>query len=209
MSMLPATIKRVWVVDSYGNTIEHRGPAKALTSGQRHYHYRLGLMAVDQFMKGRGFRCNIEPSQCVLSYEKSGVWIDIRVQRPGNVAYVTSFPGYEYKQEVAGKAGDGQEMYRVRAKVVTMKEIMGSDYVIQIVISTAEGGTHNPMFIPLPKTLDHPAHYVLSNVLRTLALACDNIPSMYSAFTKADVEEAAAKPINEVVDESTLPLLPD
>jgi len=207
MNMLPAKIERVWVVDTHGTAIERKAPAKPLTSGQRHYHYRLGLMAVDQFLKQKGFRPNAEESQSTLSYETAGVWLDIRVKRPDNIAYVTSYPGYEYKQEVTGHAKDGQEMYGVQAKVVTAKDILGSDYIIQIMVSTKDAqGTRAPVFVPLPKTLDNPARHVLRNVLGTLALACSHIPKVKEAFTKQDVSEAQAQPIDELVDERTLPL---
>jgi len=210
--MLPAKIERVWVVDTQGTAMERKPPPKALTSGQRHYHYRLGLLAVDQFMKSKGFRTNMDEgsSSTVLSYEKAGVLIDVRIKRPDNIAYVTSFPGYEYKQEVSGKAADGQEMYGVRAKVVTAKDILGSDYVVQIMVSTNDAaGTRTPIFVPLPKTLDNPARHVVQNVLGTIALACQSIPKMQEAFTKTDVQEAQARPIDELVDERHLPLLPD
>lgn len=207
--LLPAKIERIWLVDSSGTAIEQKRH-KALTSGQRHYHYRLGLMAVDEFLKSRGFRPNTEESHSTLSYEKAGVLLDIRVKRPDNIAFVTSYAGYEYKQEVVGKATDGQEMYGVRAKVTTAKEVMGSDYVIQIMVSTNDAfGTRQPVFIPLPKTLDKPAHHVVNSIVRTLALICSDIPKVKDAFEKDEVEATLIRPIQEVADDRTLPLLPD
>jgi hypothetical protein len=208
-NLLPAIIKRIWVVDARGTTVEQKPPTKALTSGQRHYYYRLGLMAVDQFLKQRGFISNCSESQTTLSYEKAGVWLDIRVKRPDNIAYVTSYPGYEYRQELTGRDVTGQEMYGVRAKVITAKEIMGSDYIVQVMVSTHNYGTCPPVFIPLPKTLDNPARYVLHNVLGTIALACSKIPRVQEAFNKDAVHEAQARPIDELINERHLPLLPD
>ena len=209
-NLLPAKVERVWVVDAHGTAIERKPPAKPLTSGQRHYHYRLGLMAVDQFLKSKGFRPNCEESQSTLSYEKAGVWLDIRIKRPDNIAYVTSYPGYEYRQESTGRDVTGHEMYGVRAKVVTAKEILGSDYVVQIMVSTNDAaGTRQPVFIPLPKNLDNPSRYVLHNVLGTIALACSTIHKVQEAFSKEAVHEAQARPIEELVDERHLPLLPD
>lgn len=211
--MLPVKVERVWVVDTHGTAVERKPTAKPLTSGQRHYHYRLGLQAVDQFMKARGFHSNCEEgSSTVLSYAKAGVLIDVRVKRPDNIAYVTSQPGYDpmQKPDVIGKTVDGQEMYGVRAKVVTAKDILGSDYVVQIMVSTDDAtGTRPPIFIPLPKTLDNPARHVAHNILGTIALLCSQIPKVQEAFTKKIIEEAQARPIDELVDERTLPLLPD
>lgn len=208
--MLPVKVERVWVVDTQGSAVERKPPAKALTSGQRHYHYRLGLQAVDQFMKQKGFHTNMEEgsSSVVFSYEKAGALFDIRVKRPDNIAYVTSYAGYEPSQEVTGKTADGQEMYRVKAKVVTAKDILGSDYVVQVMVSTNDSaGTRPPIFIPLPKTIENPGRYVVQNVLGTMALLCAQIPKVQDAFTKQDVERACA--INEMIDERALPLLPD
>lgn len=209
--MLPVKVERVWLVDTEGTAVERKPSTKTLTSGQRHYHYRLGLQAVDQFLKERGFRSNCEEgSSTILSYEKAGVWIDMRVKRPDNIAYVTSYPGYDYRQEVVGRTADGQEMYGVRAKVVTAKDILGSDYLVQIMVSTNDAaGTRQPIFIPLPKTLDNPGRYVVQNVLGTIALICSQIPKVQEAFTKQVIEEAQGRPINEMLDERTIPLLPD
>lgn len=198
------------MVDAHGTAVERKPPPKSLTSGQRHFQYRLGLRAVDQFLKERGFRSNTDPSDCILSYEKRGVWLDIRVRRPDNIAYVTSYASYEHKQEVVGHAVDGQEMYGVKAKVVTAQEILGSDYVVQVMVSTHDSaGTRTPIFIPLPKNIASPGRYVVHNVLGTLALMCSQIEKMKEAFTKEDVAAAQAQPIDELANERELPLLPD
>ena len=205
-TLLPAKIERVWLVDACGSAVEKKGAPKKLTSGQRHYLYRLGLMAVDQFLKQRGFRSNTDASSTTFSYEKSGCWIDIKLTSPENIAYVTSYPGYEYKQESIGKTADGQARYGVRAKVVTAKEIMGSDLLIQVMLSTADSvGTRKPIFVPLPPDLPNPAQHVLKQVLGTIALACEQIPKLRSAFSEAEVVAAQ----EQAIDISTVPLLPD
>lgn len=209
-NMLPAKIERVWVVDAHGSAVEQRPKPKPLSSGQRHYMYRLGLMAVDRFLKERGFRSNIEDSNNRLSYEKRGVLIDVAVVKPDRIAYVTSFPGYEYRQEVIGKTSDNQERYRVGAKVVTAKEAMGCDYVVQIMVSTNDSqGTRSPVFVPLPKDLENPARHVVTNVLGVLAMACDKIQKCQDAFTQKEVEQAEAVPLDLKVDDQFIPLLPE
>ena len=85
-NMLPAKIERVWVVDTKGTAVEQKEPPKKLTSGQRHYLYRIGLMAVDAFLKKRGFVSNTDESSVTYSYEKSGVWLDMKIKAPVNVA---------------------------------------------------------------------------------------------------------------------------
>lgn len=194
--MLPVKAQRKWLVDPSGTAVELKAKPKALTSGQRHYMYRLGLLAVDNFLKARGFTPNSTESNSVFSYEKNKVWIDVKLRPPENVAYVTSYAGYEYKQEVVGKAADGQERYGVRAKVVTAKDIMGSDMLVQVMISTDDSqGTRNPIFVPLPKDLENPAQHVLKQVLGTIALACETIPKMREAFTEETVKAAQEQAI--------------
>lgn len=191
MDALPVKREHVWIVDERG-AIEKKAPPRKLSSGQRHYHYRLGLLAVDRFMRDRGFVSNMETSTTKLSYDKSGVWIDISVKRPDNIAYVTSFPGYEYKEQVIGKTLDGQERYRPGAKVTTLKEFLGNaDYIVQIMISTNDAqGTRNPIFVPLPKDLNNPSRYVLENIIGTLAVACEKIPKVKDAFTEPAAKKA-------------------
>lgn len=206
--LLPAKIERVWLVDQNGQAVENK-PQRKLTSGQRHYMYRIGLMAVDAFMKERGFRQNAEGGSTCLSYEKGGVLIDIAVKKPDNIAFVTSHANYRYDPQVVGKTADGQKRYSVSATVTSAKDVLGADFLVQLMVSANDGGgTRNPIFIPLPKTLDNPARYVVHNVLGLLALACETIPRMRDAFSEQVVKEAQIRPINEVADESKLPQLP-
>lgn len=192
--LLPAKRERVWLVDPKGSAIEKATLPKKLSSGQRHYLYRLGLLAVDKFLKERGFNPNSSDSGTTFSYEKKQVWIDVKLTAPDNIAYVTSYAGYEYSTE------------KVKAKVVTAKEMMGSDMLIQLMVSTQDSqGTRTPIFIPLAKDLEQPAHYVLRNVLGMLSMACESIPKMREAFTQEEVKAAQ----EQEIDVSTMPLLPE
>ena len=198
-NLLPAKRQRVWLVDPRGSAIEKAAPPKQLTSGQRHYMYRLGLLAVDKFLKERGFTPNSSDSTTVFSYEKKSpdrlmVWIDLKLAEPGNIAYVTSYAGYKYSTE------------KVKAKVITAKDILGCDKLIQLNISTQDGdGTRKPIFIPLPPNLDNPAQHVLRNVLGMLSMACESIPRMREAFTREEVKAAQ----EQEIDVSAMPLLPE
>lgn len=192
--LLPAKRERVWLVDPKGSAVEKKAPPNKLTSGQRHYMYRLGLLAVDKFLRERGFNANSSESATTFSYEKARVWIDMKLTEPGNIAYVTSYAGYKYSDE------------KVKAKVVTAREMLGSDMLIQLMVSTQdEMGTRTPIFIPLPKDLENPAQHVLRHVLGMLAMACETIPKMREAFTQAEVKAAQ----NQEIDVSSIPLLPE
>lgn len=174
-TQLPAKIerKRIWEVDAGGTAVEKKEPPKALTSGQRHYHYRLGLMAIDKCLKEHGF-VSTSDSQSTLMYTlRDNIWIDISIKAPARIAYVTSRPGYEYSSE------------RINAKVVTARDMLGCDRVIQIVV-TSRQVTSSPILVPLPNDLEHPAKHVVTNVLGTLSILCDTIPGLREAFSKMD-----------------------
>ena len=189
--------ERIWLVNADG-VVDKKPAAQKLTSGQRHYMYRMGLLAVDEFMKQRGFNTNAAESSTAMSYEKSRggryVWIDLKIMPPENIAFVTSRPDYVYKQEEAGQAVDGQKLYRVNASVTTAKDILGCDLLIRVMVSANDAaGTYKPVFIPLPKDLEKPARYVLENVLGVLASACQKLPHINAAFHSDEIKTAAAK----------------
>ena len=93
------------------------------------------------------------------------------------------------------------------AKVTSAKDILGSDYVVQVMVSTNDAeGSRPPIFIPLPKDLANPTRYVIQNVLGIIALACQHVPVLREAFTEKSVKEAQARPIEEVIDDRFLPL---
>lgn len=196
--MLPVKAERVWLVDTQGSAVEKKDPPKPLSSGQRHRAYRMGLLAIDRFLKEKGFHPNAEESHNTLSYEKSRVCLDIKLKRPDNIAFVTSYPGYEYNPEVIGKTVDGQERYHVNAKVTSAKDILGSEFVLQVMVSANDAeGSRPPIFIPLPKDLVDPTRYVIQNVLGIIALACQHIPVLRDAFTEKAVNEAQERRITE------------
>lgn len=200
--MLPVKVERTFIVDTQGSAVEKKEPAKPLTSGQRHRAYRLGLAAIDLFLKDKGFHPNADESHNVLSYENSQVWLDIKLTRSDKIAFVTSYPGYEY------------ERYHVNAKVTSAKDIIGSECVIQVIVSTNDAeGSRPPIFIPLPKDLADPKRHVIQNVLGILALACQHVPALRDAFTNKEVEKAQKRPVTEAealeLSAHLFPFLPD
>ena len=184
MSNLPLA-KRVWAVDASGMAIESRPRPAELSSGQRHYMYRIGMMTVDAFLKKHGFKSNTTfgGDSGMISVEQvirgKYVWIDLALKKPDNIAFITSKPGYVYNKD------------KVNAQVTTAKDIIGGDMLIQLIVSTNDsGGSRNPIYVPLPKSLDRPARYVFDNVLGAISATCENIPIVKEAFTNKSVDEA-------------------
>ena len=176
-------------MDSQGS-IALAAHGKKLTSGQRHYLYRLGLLAVDEFMRGRGFVPNSSENTQVLSYEKGPVLIDIALKEPQNIAFVTSGSGYkpDAEKEIIGTAADGQKMYKVKASVTRASDILGADLLVQVMVGDARG-TCKPVYVPLPKNIENPARYVVENVLGILRAAADALPSIKESFQDEACQE--------------------
>lgn len=197
MSNLPAKIERIWIVDAAGaaGAAEDQPLRKPLSSGQLHQHYRLGLIATSDFLKSRGFNPNAADSGSSVSYEKkvhgAYVWIDVSLKKPGNVAFVTSAPGYLLSAD-----NSDQCTQRPRAKVTHMRDLLNCDLFIQVIVSTSLGVTSNPIYVPLPKDVVQPARYVIENIAGVLAAAGREIPLVGESFNRETVKEAEEWPID-------------
>lgn len=194
--LLPVKVERVFLVGPEGDIHPVKpsqlpGRQKELTSGQRHAAWRIGLQAVNVFMEEHGFESNIGYSSTHLGWCKGHFSINVSLREPANIAYVTSRPGYEYTREVIGKDVTGAEIYGVTANVTTLRQMLGgTKHVIMVDVSHLDGGTRNPVFIPLDTTGDKPAHYVYRNVLGVIATMCNSIPALKEAFTVNKVRQA-------------------
>jgi hypothetical protein len=150
-----------------------------LLSGQRHQQYRFALLALDVFMKQREFTSLVEGSTTTYAYEKSGILIDLKIAEPQRVAFVTSFPGYTYTNEVVGKAPDGTPIHKVNAKVVKASDVLGAELTVQLIVEN-----HQVIYVPVPKTEQDIARYIVENVLGALSIICEKDEKVRSAFTK-------------------------
>jgi hypothetical protein len=205
-SLLPAKIERVFVVDSTGGAkltktsdLPNCHQARDLTSGQRHAAWRIGLLAVDKFMTEHGFEPVIGESTTHYGWSKGKFSINVSLREPGNVAYVTSRPGWEWQRTVSGRDVTGAEIYGVTAQVTTLRGMLGGGkYVVMVDVSHVEGGTRNPIFIPLTSDGDKPAHYVYRNVLGVIAMMCNTIPALKTAFEINRVKVAQERQVEDI-----------
>lgn len=177
MNSLPVKVERRWLVDTCGVAIEHKPSPGPLTKHQRHAAYRIAIQKVLTFLDAAGFKCNcIEQSTVSISVERQGCGFDIRLQKPPNVAYVTSYQGYRYEDVKIGEDLIGAAMKKVNAKVVTLGSLMKGDYVIQIVATNVSSGT--PLFIELPEDVDDPERYTIRSILAALADLSHTFPRL-------------------------------
>ncbi len=79
---------------------------------------------------------------------------DVSLRAPGQIAYVTSHPGYDPKKR--------------NAAIITAADVMGCDCIIQVIGSRESGASTNPVYIPLPHALPNPAEYVFVNVIKVM-----------------------------------------
>lgn len=172
-------------------------PKTGLSSGQRHREYRLGLLAASQILKKLGFSSNAEECDSVLSFDKKGVYVDVKIVKPASVAYVTSRSQHDPVKEVTDKLPDGSTLKRPAAKVVFGNSAMDAPLVLRLVVTCVKSasGTRNPVFIPLYVDEAKPARYVCVNVVRTLLLLSDDYPELKEAMTPVG---------REIVDAETL-----
>jgi len=125
------------------------------TRGERHAQYRIGLNRVLELLTKAGFYCNgVDQSTVALTLQKGKLMFDVSIKEPQNIAYVTSHVAYDPKKG--------------NATVITAADIMGSEYVIQVIGSKAGGNSTVPVYIPLKNDLINPADYVVLNVIKTM-----------------------------------------
>lgn len=202
--MLPAKVERVFAVSPSGevNLIKPEEPKK-LTLSQRHASWRIGLMAVDKFMKEHGFTPGgWGDSSTHYSWGKGQFIINVSLRKPGNIAYVTSRAGVDpmAARPVIGKDKTGAEMYGISplAQVTTLQETLGNaKYVVMVDVCHNEGGTRPPVYIAMPEEGEKPAHFLFKNVLGVMAMMCRSIPSLKEAFEVKKVLEAQQQEIED------------
>lgn len=129
-------------------------PARTLSREERTDAYRDGLRATAGFLRELGFQSHYE---CEHSYTMSyrGVLLDFRVQRPTQVAYISSrqFPG--------GKRGKhGGTIYKLSDEVK-------SEFALMLTVGSK--ATAPPIFVELSENLPDPAKLIRDSILGLLA----------------------------------------
>jgi len=146
-----------WIVAADGavTKYEPRKAAQPITRSERNAQYRIGLSKVLELLTKAGFYCNsIEQSNTAISVQRGPLMFDVSLKAPGQIAYVTSHVGYDPKKR--------------NATILSAADVMGCDYVIQVIGSRESGASTNPVYIPLPHALPDPVQYVFVNVIRVM-----------------------------------------
>lgn len=149
------------------------------TVADLHARTRLGLLFVDEILKKCGWHCNcVSQSSTSISLEIGKVMVDVSIRDPIKIAYVTSYPGWEYKREVIGRTPDitlpdgrvvkGQEILKPTAKVVIAGDFIHEKYVVQVITTDDKLNSSTPIYIPINKEMGDPAYAVAKNVLLTI-----------------------------------------
>lgn len=170
-----------WVVAPDGAITKYEPPkvSPPITRSERHAQYRIGLSRVLELLTKAGFYCNaIEQSNTAISLQRGRLMFDVSLKSPGQIAYVTSHPGYDPK--------------RRNATVLTAADVMGCDYIVQVIGSRDGGASTSPVYIPLPATLIHPSDYVLLNVIRVMQTMVGGSPELRGIDLSQVVDQSHA-----------------
>ena len=202
---LPAVVNRLFLAGPGGSvevtSTKPKSDQKPLTYGQRHAAWRLGLVAVNQFLESKGFQSNLGFSTTKLGWSSNKVHITAAIREPGNIAYVTSRADYSYSKTVSKKDRLGNEMYEVKASVTTLKqELKGVRDVIAVDVSHEDGHTLTPIYVPLPESGEAPARYVYESVIDALATLADSHPLLRGIISASELREARKAKMPELSD---------
>jgi hypothetical protein len=96
----------------------------------------------------------MEQSNNVISVQRGKLMFDVSIKEPQQIVYITSHVGYDPKKGNATR--------------ITAGDVMGCDYVMQVIASKERGNSTMPVYIPLPHNLENPADYVALNVIRAM-----------------------------------------
>jgi len=146
-----------WIVDTDGAVTKYE-PRKVIvpaTRGERHAQYRIGMSRALEILTKAGFYGNAgDQSQNAISVQRGKLMFDFSIKEPANIVYVTSHTAYDPKKG--------------NARRVSAADVMGCEYVIQVIGSKESGSSTMPVYIPLPKNQENPADYVVFNIIKTL-----------------------------------------
>ncbi len=148
-------------------------------TGDLHARARVGIQWLNAALTALGWGCNcIEQGNSAISLSLKKVCVDISIRKPSKIAYVTSKPGWEYKDVVVGKTPDfitpdgvmhkGQEIKKPTAKVVLASETIADPWVVQIVATDKNGDSSPPVYIPVNRENGDPAVEIARCALLTI-----------------------------------------
>jgi len=147
-----------WIADANGLVVRSDQlpqPRRALSREERVDAYRAGIKRVAGILRDLGFQTHYECEHSV-SMHYAGVLLDFRVQRPENVAYVTSWTvGAQGR-----KAKHGGCIYRLADEIK-------SEFAIQIVVGKEASGP--PVYVALDESLEDPEAHIIKSIMGFLA----------------------------------------
>jgi hypothetical protein len=116
--------------------------------------------------------------------------LDISIRNPAEVAYVTSWAGYQYDKTVAQLTEDllmppdtrAQAGFQeVKATVKFLGEVMQGEEVFQVTISR-RGHTEMPVYVELPPGVANPVPFLVRAVLGVIRMLASYTPEARQAF---------------------------
>lgn len=129
-----------------GSVVKYEPPtavSKKLTKHQRATLYFKAVRVIDKFLQKVGFTSVTVPIHGCFVSELGGFVLEMKVEQPPRMAYITSYPGYVYDPN------------KVTAKVTYAGVGAGGEYVIRVIAMLPNMKTCLPIYVTVsPESTD-------------------------------------------------------
>lgn len=148
-------------------------PAQPMTRHQRATIYFKALRYAETLLKEVGFRPVTLPSHGNFVLELGNFVLEMTTKEAPNVAYVTSYVGYEYDPK------------KINAKVVMACPVEPGEYVIRAIATLPNMRTLDPIYITVNKDADDILKDAFFNVIRTAHALIQKDPATMNRIREA------------------------
>ena len=151
---LPVVRQPTFIADSQGQVAPYSPPppARRLSRAERTDAYRVGILSTAEALRALGFVTHYECEHSV-SMEFRGYLFDFRIQKPSQVAHITSRPGgLPTKPNVS---------------IYKLSDEIKSEFALQMMIG--KEFSSRPIFVALDESIADPAEHIRKAVLGFLA----------------------------------------
>jgi hypothetical protein len=148
-------VKRTFVADQQGQIVPYSAPpppARQLSRPERLDAYRAGMAQTAATLRELGFVTHYECEHSV-SMEYRGYLFDFRIQKPGQVAHITSRPG--------GRPN------KPNVSIYKLSDEIHSEFALQMMVGKEFSA--RPIFVALDEGLADPAKAIKDAVMGFLA----------------------------------------
>lgn len=152
----------VWVSGPAGVERVETRKAAHFTEASLHQRARLALTGLDQIFERFGWQKNAYEGSIARLFCYNRQMVEFKIIESGKVAYVTSYPGYQY---VAGKDSDKHK--QVNAKVSYLGDSLPNRFTVMVTITNSERYSKT-QYLEVSNERGDPAITLVKDMLLTL-----------------------------------------